>query len=645
MHVIFSQPHIPYLIYFFLGLNLTYFIGHLIYCFIVNNGQSNSLQIFSKLSFGLLFIVFSSAIYWTIGNTVFIGWTIPFYFLIKNTKFKWKYETLQSKQLILLQLFAVPILCLQYLFYAKWGSMNLLPIDINNHAEISFYLKNGFECKYAALNSLEAKNIPTKSPYHYIDNWITLFFNTIFKASKIGYTMVFVVFPLLITTFYSGIYSVLQNVITNKYLAFTFSTIFLFLGPIDLNFTRELFNVGNLLDSNTVIFENSGFFFNTLLFSYHGQKHIPFYILGCWLLISYLKSKNKNLIILFSFAPIINIGLAPGIIGGIGIYSVLKVIRTRNLKETFYYVLPVILTATYVVVFYKFNGGYDIENQTKINTFHSDLNIKGEISKVIYKIVYSSLFLFFIYSIFLIPLFNKKKCINLKDLLAITACILLVGLGTRVLFEGFNTAQFLSYILPLVNILLIYLASFYLQARNLKSFIIRFLMVIFCFVNFKRTYYHTTNRREIAIEKIHDTKFIAQISRLIHKTPNPKIGYLLSQQDFKIIPPGFWYGYYPCEFLLTIDCFQIYSLNFPNQQYPEDSQSSNNFSPNHLRYILPHYMNYKQYEQALPIFIKEKKIDYIITKKSSRIPNTLKSIIADSIIDCKSGDVLYILFK
>lgn len=644
MQIIFSHPQLPYLLYFFLSLNLTFFIGHLIYSMIVKQESSNSLQIFSKLSIGLILIVFLTALYWTSGNTIFWGWIIPFYFIFKKIKFKLKFEAIQIRQLIILQLFSLPILFFQYLFFAKWGSFTLLPIDINNHAEISFYLKNGFECKYAALNSLDVKNIPSRSPYHYIDNWITIFFNNIFRNTKIGYIMIFVVFPIMITTFLSGLFSVLQNNINNKYLLFLVCILFLFFGPIDLNSIRELFNDGSLLASNTVIFENVGFFFNTLLFSYHGQKHIPFYILVCWILLVYTKSKNKNLFVLFSFAPIINIGLAPAIIGGLSLFTFANYIKTKKLKESISSLNPIILTTVLLVVFYKINGGYDIENQTKLNLFDSYLNAKGEILKVLYKIVYSSLFLLIIYFIFLIPFFAKKREGKINGLLSITGYIIISGIATRVVFEGFNSAQFLSYVLPLVNIVLMYVCSLYFKSKNIRAILYCLLIIIGCSINIKRTYYHTTNRREIDVEKLHTKEFLSKVNELLIKSPNPKIGYFLSQQDFKLIPPGFWYGYYPCEFLLTFNYFQIYSLNFPNQKYSENSLSSNDFTTNHLRYILPHNVKYNEYEKVLPKIIKKMKIEYIIAKKSSRIPKTVSNLFSDSLRDTQSGDVIYRLF-
>ena len=637
MQLLFDHPQLPYLIYFFAGLNLFYFVGHFIFNAIYKTKQINSLEIFTKLTFGSLALLIASSVYWTKGNTIFLGLIFPIYFLMRGHTIKTSLELPTLKQIGFLNLIATPIIICQLILYSKWGEWNLLPIDVNNHAELSFFFKQGFESKYAALNSLDALNIPTKSPYHYCDSWLTTFFHTIFPKTYIGYTIMFVVYPILFTVLLSGIMSILNSLKLNPFIALLFSLLLLFSGPIDTDFTRKIFDSGNLLTSNTVIFENAGFFFNTLAFSYHGQKHIPFYILACWTVILFMESKDKKAIYLLAFAPLINIGLAPGIIGGLGLYTIYQIWKTKNLLPPLFNALPAIFSTLFLIVFYKINGGYDIEHQTVINTFSSDLNIKGEFLKIVLKIGYALIFLCLIYSIYLLMYCSEKRLLISKPLSLLVLFTILSGLITRIIFEGFNTPQFLSYILPLVNIYLIYLFTVTYRS-NLKSKISLVLIFIICINNIYQTYFHTTTRREISISKIHAEDFIKKTNVLLATNPNPKFGYLLSDIDYKTIPPGFWYGYYPCEFLLTRDCFQFYSLNFPNQHYAKNSQQSNNFSPNHLRYIFPHAMNRKEYEKAIIKFIEKTKIEYVLAKRKTTLPASFQKIFNDSMVDSKTGD-------
>jgi hypothetical protein len=341
---------------------------------------------------------------------------------------------------------------------------------------------------------------------------------------------------------------------------------------------------------------------------------------------------------LLAFAPIINIGLVPGIIGGLGLYTIYQVWKTKNIYLPLKEALPSILSTLFLIVFYKINGGYDIENQTVINTFSSGLNTKGEILKIIYKIGYAFIFLILIYGVYFLVFTSKKRIEISHSLSLLIGFILLSGLLTRIIFEGFNTPQFLTYVLPLLNVYLIYLFSYCYIHSSLRSKIAGILIISLCLNNVYQTYFHTTTRREISISEIHDKRFLKKTAQLLAKNPTPTFGYLLSDSDFKTIPPGFWYGYYPCEFLLTKDCFKFYSLNFPNQLYAANSQQSNNFSPNHLRYILPHTMKRGEYEKAVIQFINKNNIDYILAKKNSSLPTSIQKTIKDSLVDPKTGD-------
>jgi len=645
MHLLLTHPQLIYIIYFFISVNLLFFIGHLVSNFLNEESSNSTFEIFKKLSFGLITILIFSALFWTKGNTIFFGILIPLFFLLKNLKWKLYFVLPSRNQFIKLQFFGIPIILLQLLFFTQWGEWCLLPIDVNNHVELSHYFQYGIESKYAALNSLNVTNIPLRSPYHYADNWITTFLYSILPYTKIGYVMMYVVYPLLFTLYFVGINTILQLTKFKEYWVYLLSLFLLFLGPIDLSITRNIFDVGGLLSCNTIIFENVGFFFNTLLFSYHGQKHIPFYILSCWIVIEYIRTKDKHIITLLSIAPLINIGLAPATIGGVACFTIFQMLKQKKLIIPLKNSLPIIISTLFLIVFYKINGGYDIENQTRISIFNSTLNIRGEILKVIYKLSYSLFFVLFIY-LFMLFLITKETFNKNKYLYQILIFILLFGFFTRIIFEGFNTPQFLTYILPLLNVFCIFLiCNQNFKRNNIKIGVLGLLFLTICINNFYQTYFHTTTRREIRISKLHDKKFLDKIERELTNAKNVKIGYLLSKEDFVNIQPGFWYGYYPCEYLLTKDYLQFYSLNYPNYPYQSNSQKSNDFSPNHLRYFIPHTYTYEQYDRYTANFINEKNIHYLVTKSTSKIPNEIQKKINDSIIDPKSGDKFYLLSR
>ena len=62
-------------------------------------------------------------------------------------------------------------------------------IDMNNHAELSFFLSKGFETKFGHLKLLNYQNVPSVTPYHYSEIWINIFITKILHNINIGYNL------------------------------------------------------------------------------------------------------------------------------------------------------------------------------------------------------------------------------------------------------------------------------------------------------------------------------------------------------------------------------------------------------------------------------------------------------------------------
>ena len=643
MDYILSFHPIYYSIFYFFILFTSFLVGHFIYNLFSKSDNNYIFQIFVKLTIGILFFSFFTSVFFTAFNTVQLFFLVPIILLVKTTTIRIRYVHPRLSEFKILTIATLPILLIQYYLYSSFNIENLLPIDINNHAEIGFFMKQGFESKYTALNSLHAQNVPLRSPYHYFEIWYNTFVVTLFPNLKVGYSLLYITYPIFFTTYLIGIISLLKIFNFNKYVLFGLSILFLFFGPMDIHFFRHIFDVNHLFSTNVIVFENVGFFFNTLIFSYHGQKHIPFYLISILFIALLIKNNDSQAFTILSFAPIINIGLLPGLLGGILLFLSYKKIRGTSWRSIISRVYPLLLSIIFIFIYYKINGGYDIENQTKLNLMNSDLNLKGEIIKIIIKIVYCILFISLLFIVpILLLLFNRKpnEINSIKKLLIISLCVFVSGLITRPLIEGFNSPQFLSYLFPFFNIVFIFLISKKIASFRLFNKLILVICVItYCIVNVFATNFHVTTRREISINYSHSKSFTDSTFLLLHKSTNKRIGYFLSKNDFETISPGFWYGYYPCEFLLTKDYFAFYSLNFPNFKYPDNSSKSNEFSPNHLRYMLPKKITFTQYKKMLPSFIRKNKIAFLVAKQDSELPITIDTMIRYRIVDEKSGDV------
>ncbi len=640
MNDFYLHPHYTYIIFFLVALNIIYLTGHFLslpFKFSTNVIQHRP---FFKLILGTLpFILFPALVY-THVNTILIGFLIPIFFLLKsNPPSRFERKLFDKKELLKINSIALPVIMIQFLLFSQFGKWNLLPIDVNNYSEIIFHMKNGFESKYGALNSLFPTNVPKRTPYHYPELWLTSSFVSIFPKLKIGYSLIYIAYPLLLTIYLTGIVSIFNRYKFIYKLGFSFSL--LFIGVIDLKIFRELFDVGNLLSINTVIFENVGFFFNTLPFSYHGQKHLTFYIIAILFLILLKKTSKEKAYIILAFTPLLNIGLLPGIMGGLVIVSTIDYIKNREFRTLLTNILPISLVVLFILIYYKINGGYDIEKQTSINTLSSTLNLKGELIKIILKFIYTIFWLIITYgTYFLISFKNKQNILDNKKAITFSFVCLFVGVCTRPFIEGFNSAQFLTYILPLLNVTIIIILINSIESnKKWIACIIIFTSILISSINFSKTYQNCKTRREISINKIQDSSFTMKAVSILSTYKNPKIAYLLSDIDAKTIQPGYWYGYYPCEFILTLDYFNLYSLNYPYYKYPKNSLSSRFTNWNHQIYLLKNKkINAIQYEQHIFNFIKKYKIQIILTKQNSTIPFSVRKIINDSLVDSKTGD-------
>ena len=634
--------HIKYLVYFFISLNGIYFIGHFIFSIVDNSANSISKNVFSKMLVGALTLLITTSLYYTSFNSIQLAFLIPIFFLLKQVKLSKSFKCkISLNEILLLNAFSVIIIFFQYLFYSKLGTLNLLPIDMNNHAQLSFFMGNsGYESKFAELNSLNAINVPQRTPYHYSEIWLNVFLSKVLPSTKIGYTLIFITYPILYTTYLAGLYMLGRRYINKKVILFSLCTLGLFVGPLDFNYFRELFFEGHLFSNKTVIFENIGFFFNTLIFSYNGQKHIPIYLLSIVVIYLLIKKDIKKALIFISIAPIFNIGSLPSVFGSVMLFSLFYYLFSKNIKKSMLLTLPTISITLFILVYYRINGGYDSEQQTDILFLNSSLNTKGIILKMIFRLFYTSLFIFVLY--FPILLLSKKiKSIKMSNHFILFSFLLIFsGFCTRLLLEGFNTSQFVTVIFPYVNIFVFVLFVKYYRTHNI---LIISLFIFFFIVNFTSTKYHTQTRRDIDVFHTYSKSFVKEVLKSLSIQKKPKIGYLLSYDDLENIKPGFWYGYYPCEFLFINDNFKFYSLNFPNKIYKDNSTKSNNFSPNHLRYFMPKNYTEQQYDNNILSFIKNKNIHFFVCKNNSNIPISIKLTISDSIIDSRSGNKFYTL--
>jgi hypothetical protein len=631
-----------YLLFFFLIFNSVYLIGHIVFCTTINQefeiDKSNYLISFLKLSLGLLSISFITANYCTGFKTINIILIMPFLFLTKTIQFN-KLKKIILTDLFRLNLIALPVLLLQFIFFSDYGKLVLLPDDIRFYSAISFYLPQGYENGYECLNLLNVNSIPKCTPYHYFDLWLTVFFKSLLPFFKNGYLLLYVTYPILITTYLTGIlalFNVKEKISLWKYMI---TYLLLFVGPLIFTFYQNLNEHGGILYTKTIVFENTGFFENTLSFSYYGQKHLVFYLLILVFIHLIILKKEKQAFIILSIAPIINIGLLPNILLGTAIYTMFLFYKQRTIKEAFNTIFPLLTTTIAIIIFYSFFGSN--EKESFIYHFSSNLNYKGELMRIILRIFIALFYIVIMYLPFIFLIFNntfKNFVLSNKKLFLLFACFLLAGLFTRPFFQSFNSAQFLTYLMPAVNVLIVYSFIHLLNnSKNLKNTITLILLMAAPLIN-TFIVYHSIKSREIKLLKEYDQNYVTQVLNRLAECPNSSVnmGYLLDSDYVKSNPPILWYSKMPNKFILDNNYFNCFNLDYPYYKYPQNSLSNEPSTRGHMRYLMNDSIKYgDEYIHQLQSVINRYKIKFICANKNAPIPlfikNKSKKIIIDQV--------------
>jgi hypothetical protein len=626
-----------YFSYFILAFNFVYFVGYLLKNYLLRITINNEFTAsFITLILGLVGSGTITSLFYTHFasiNIIFIF--IGFYISYRTRQSKIVITPPSIRHLLLLNTTALLAGCIQFLFYGGFNMPVLMPIDVNNYAEICYGLSFGKENHYGILNTLELSNYKGNSPYHYFDLWINLFIFRLIPSVKTGYCLLFITYPLLLSTYLIGLISLMGTLFKSIYAKLFLGLLLFFIGPIDTEFTRKIFEPGHFLSVDTVIFENAGYFFNTLVLSYHGQKHLIFYLFVVLFIHLFQKKYFSFSYLILTASGVLNIGVFPGIAGGITLFFIFNLLQKTTKKKVLQDFLPSFIVIISVVLFYLIFSSKNNEQSMGIHQFGNQLNLKGEIVRIGLRILYPiTWFLLILFPSWLLMI---KKHSYKNQLFILSLFVLSSSLATRILFEGFDTPQFISYILPLINVVfIIAIFSFIKNCTNRNIKALGFTLVSCVIViNINSTIFHTQTRREIEFSKIYSKNYINKVTNYLKTENQPKIGYYISENNLKTIEPIFWYIEQPNEFMLSNDYFYLFSLDRTN-----DSQQLTSYRNHFNNYLnTTHQNNIKDNDQLLLKFIKRNKIHFISTYINRKLPKIINENIDTIAIDSKSGNM------
>ena len=340
------------LYYLLVGLSsilLTYIVGRTIVSIFTE--QSNLFfHIFLSLLTGLLFIVIFYAFIQSKGKTI-IAFIIP---VIGYLVYYYK-NLINWPQLNLLQLLKQN-LWISCLFIILYVYQSVFFFDYNQGLYKSLYTDPywyatfcnsqkiwGIENYFTSVNFFFPSSNIGLVPYHYPELWLTAFFSHLFSIGTIQ-SLYLVVYPILITTFLTGICSIYDLLFTKKAVTVIVSFVLLFSSGLTFRF----YNSFSVLQYSNTLADISllGLFGTKYAFVY------PFFLLG--FILVYKKEFFIGSLVL-SIIPFFSIGFLPAIVGGLllSIHYYYLGSKTINKKQFLILCAVLFLNIVLILVFYS----------------------------------------------------------------------------------------------------------------------------------------------------------------------------------------------------------------------------------------------------------------------------------------------------
>jgi hypothetical protein len=596
---------------------------------------------------GILLIIFLTAILQTSGGTVV--WILLFLpaalaFDLRK-KLGWRLPPIQTLILpprVLLVVY-IPFF-VQYFFYGPFDT--IIPSDIVDYATFShFNVKNGVENTFSILNDVKGFKSPAMTPYHYAELW----FNEGFLAFSPGFNsargLLHITYPIFMATFLLGVYAVVPLAYRNRLFALILLPLALFFGPISGKQLNHLLDTWFAFNQGIIVFENNGFFGNTLPVAYHGGKHALFM---CFVLLLY-HVRNRPVVFWagISVLPVLNIGLTLGVVSFCFFEVLLHhrhwIVSKQGWLKLGLLAMPTFSMAAIYIVFAK--SSY-LASTAFIYSGTEEFNTAGELSRAVYRLGFALVYLLIIY----LPLFPmvwvlfKKYNIQETILLRMLMFILIIPLFSRIFLTGFDSAQFLTYLLPAVNIIILLTAVELISGRLVQNRVSITILGLFFIVggyNAIQTAFVAKHRKEYYSE-YYSLEYINKVKQLCKSHSESNIGYVLSDSTRKANMPSNWENLKPGSLAGKMNRWGLISLNFPFDERSFKSWN-NDATANHQKFFFKAGGNQTEFNTPhLGRFIQQQSIKLVFVEKNA--PTLPASVpILEAYQDQKSGETIVVL--
>jgi hypothetical protein len=604
------------------------------------NSQSTD---FFRLVAGVLTATFLSAIFHTHGRSIF--WLFLFVLIpviqAKGIAFNWAF--LRSKQIWLpkprMALFFIPFI-LQYFFYGPLDAF--LPTDIVDYVTFSQYNSlNKVENSLGVVNLLLGKDVAANTPYHYAELWLNQLFYTCFPELNAARLLLHITYPLLMYLLILGLWSLIptESKWRSTYIFIAFSA--LFFGSLAGNLTNLFFSGFLAFNKGTIVFENMGFFENTLPSAYHGAKHTYAMVLIVFMFL--IRSHPRVLWTMLGLMTGVNIGLFFGVVSAV-FFEVLYDIccgnfKKKGIEKAIWVGMPILALS----LFYGLNPKGTYSASTAMLYLGDDsLSIKGEISRALHRVILPIIYIILIYLPVILMLIWNRWGLNFKRhiLGRLLFFSLIIPLFSRIFLNGFDSAQFLTYLLPLLNIGTL---IFVIESNSIKRLGrgVVFVVLGLSAFNAYQVFKVSTQRREL-YSSFYSIPYQDAVKEHLLKNKTNAIAYLLNDSSRTANMPGNWSNLKPGSLAAASNHWGIISLNFPWEE--RNFKSWNNDSPkNHQQFFFKDSLHTARfYLVHLPEFVQQKKINAVFVERGA-VDSWVRPLAHTVFFDSHSGEKCYIL--
>jgi len=644
-----------YFLVFIIALNFFYAFGAFVLNVFFHNylkdEENQWIKTFINLFAGIFASVFIYSVIMTKGITVNILTIIPLCFILYRYPPSLNFKGLRGRSFFnyRINLIAIPVFLIQLVFVLEgFRSLRLdFYPDIDYYAGVSYFINMGFENTYKALNTVCFDGLTIRTPYHYQELWISALLAKTFHLSSHSYLLVLVVSPLLFVLTNTGIIAIWGHYNNNKagFIIMLLSFMMMFVGPMNEFFNGFILkHMGLYFDDTVVVFENSTHLNHFLLL-----KYLPFYALSCLFVITMLKKNFELALVIMSYALIINVGLIPGVYAGVFIYCFFLVcFKKYPLKKLLLPLLVYLLSAVSFIAFYHYfgaeNQGVSFFREVDEYTykFFNGLSLKAEFLRFVFRSFFAMIWVMVLYTVYIIFfLFTKnkiKRSLNKeeKGIILFVAAIVGVGFLIRPFMQGMDSLQFLSCLLPLLNVLLIvFLIKCFYHYKKAVVFLLFFSLIF----NFSEFSVYTKTIRLFNKCQDYSEEYIHSVKSELGGKFDTKIGWLAEDDFVKNTPHNIWFFSVPAKFLKTIGYHNFYNINNPYIEFPDHILTPQGSILNKL---FDHPEKIK-HEELLMYFIDTYGIRYVVAHHGVVLPDVLQSRVARCIVDSISKEQFFVL--